>query len=268
MSALDGPRVGLRRHDEVVPVEPVDLVGPPGHRDSPPLGEEGGMVTLPPRRGPNPIGEGQRGGEVREAEGPLELGDTVTLPQLPGGDLAPELSDLRLGDPRRVAAAGDAGFSGQRAHRAHFPGRVFRSGSRGAPTSPVRAPRRCGHYIPIAASKQIAVIEWPAWHLPALARASSSLAFTIGQPDPNAKTMVATVITTIDRIEAPDPSTRVIHTKKPDPLLPARLAFYGGQIVPKKYVESVGSDTFNAKGPQRNKWTRCYRFADRVGRIV
>ncbi len=73
--------------------------------------------------------------------------------------------------------------------------------------------------------------------------------------DPNAKTMVATVFTTIDRIEAPDPATLVIHTKKPDPLLPARLAFYGGQIVPKKYVESVGNDAFNAKpvgtGPVR-----------------
>src|SRR6266849_1807417 len=73
--------------------------------------------------------------------------------------------------------------------------------------------------------------------------------------DPSAKTMVATVFTTIDRIEAPDPSTLVIHTKKPDPLLPARLAFYGGQIVPKKYVEASGNDTFNAKpvgtGPVR-----------------
>ena len=67
--------------------------------------------------------------------------------------------------------------------------------------------------------------------------------------------MVATVFTTIDRIEAPDPATLVIHTRKPDPLLPARLAFYGGQIVPRKYVESVGNDAFNAKpvgtGPVR-----------------
>jgi peptide/nickel transport system substrate-binding protein len=73
--------------------------------------------------------------------------------------------------------------------------------------------------------------------------------------DPNVKTMVATALTTIDRIEAPDPNTLVIHTKKPDPLLPGRLAFYGGQIVPKKYVETVGNDAFNAKpvgtGPVR-----------------
>src|SRR5262249_54503223 len=73
--------------------------------------------------------------------------------------------------------------------------------------------------------------------------------------DPAVKTMVATALTTIDYIEAPDPYTVVIHTKKPDPLLPARLAFYGGQIVPKKYVESVGNETFNARpvgtGPVR-----------------
>ncbi|MBI3455437.1 MAG: hypothetical protein HY002_06585 [Candidatus Rokubacteria bacterium] len=79
--------------------------------------------------------------------------------------------------------------------------------------------------------------------------------------DPAAKTLVATVFTTIDRIETPDPSTLVIHTKQPDPLLPARLAFYGGQIVPKKYLEQVGPDTFNAKpvgtGPVRLvSWTK------------
>src|SRR5215470_3131054 len=79
--------------------------------------------------------------------------------------------------------------------------------------------------------------------------------------DPNVKTMVATVFTTIDRIEALDPTTLVIHTKKPDPLLPARLAFYGGQIVPKKYVEASGNDGFNAKpvgtGPVKFvSWTK------------
>jgi peptide/nickel transport system substrate-binding protein len=73
--------------------------------------------------------------------------------------------------------------------------------------------------------------------------------------DPAAKTMVATALSTIDRIEAPDLYSLVIHTKKPDPLLPARLAFYGGQIVPKKYLQAVGNDEFNAKpvgtGPVR-----------------
>ena len=79
--------------------------------------------------------------------------------------------------------------------------------------------------------------------------------------DPAAKTMVATALSTIERIDAPDPYTLVITTKKPDPLLPARLAFYGGQIVPKRYLESVGNDTFNAKpvgtGPIRfTSWVK------------
>src|SRR5260370_3989525 len=73
--------------------------------------------------------------------------------------------------------------------------------------------------------------------------------------------MVGTVFTTIERIEAPDPSTLVLHTKKPDPLLLGRLAFYGGQLVPKKVLEGVGSDTFNAKpigtGPiSFNSWVK------------
>ncbi|HUM17708.1 MAG TPA: ABC transporter substrate-binding protein [Candidatus Nitrosotalea sp.] len=79
--------------------------------------------------------------------------------------------------------------------------------------------------------------------------------------DPAAKTMVATVFSTIEKLETPDASTLVITTKKPDPLLPARLAFYGGQIVPKRYLESVGNDTFNAKpvgtGPIRfTSWVK------------
>jgi peptide/nickel transport system substrate-binding protein len=73
--------------------------------------------------------------------------------------------------------------------------------------------------------------------------------------DPKLKTQVATVFTTIDRIDTPDPHTVVFHMKSPDPLLPARLAFYGGQVVPKRYVEQVGQDGFNTRpvgtGPVR-----------------
>src|SRR4029434_4409899 len=79
--------------------------------------------------------------------------------------------------------------------------------------------------------------------------------------DHAAQTVVAHAIATIEKVEAPDPLTVVITTKKPDPLLPARLAFYGGQIVPKKYLEAVGNDTFNAKpvgtGPVRfTSWVK------------
>src|SRR5213593_2173130 len=79
--------------------------------------------------------------------------------------------------------------------------------------------------------------------------------------DPAAKMRVNTVFTTVDRIEAPDPATLIIHTKKPDPLLPARLGFYGGQIVPKKYLEASSPDILNQKpigtGPVRFvSWTK------------
>ncbi|HKQ64834.1 MAG TPA: ABC transporter substrate-binding protein, partial [Methylomirabilota bacterium] len=72
---------------------------------------------------------------------------------------------------------------------------------------------------------------------------------------------VTTVLPTVERVETPDATTAVVHTKKPDPLLPARLGFYGGQMVPKKYVESVGPDVFNQKpvgtGPVRFvSWTK------------
>ncbi|HYU18927.1 MAG TPA: ABC transporter substrate-binding protein [Chloroflexota bacterium] len=65
--------------------------------------------------------------------------------------------------------------------------------------------------------------------------------------DPEAKTQVATVFTTIDKIDAPNDTTVVFTTKKPDPLLPARLGFYGGQIIPEKYFKEVGADQFNRK---------------------
>ncbi|MGE3271017.1 MAG: ABC transporter substrate-binding protein [Chloroflexota bacterium] len=77
---------------------------------------------------------------------------------------------------------------------------------------------------------------------------SADVKFSIERTyDPAAKTLVATVFTTIEKIEAPDPQTVVFTTKQPDPLLPARLAFYGGQIIPKAYFEKVGADEFNVK---------------------
>jgi peptide/nickel transport system substrate-binding protein len=91
---------------------------------------------------------------------------------------------------------------------------------------------------------------------------SADVKFSIERTyDPAAKTMVATALSTIEKIDTPDPYTVTITTKKPDPLLVARLAFYGGQIVPKKYLEAVGGDTFNAKpvgtGPIRfTSWVK------------
>ena len=77
---------------------------------------------------------------------------------------------------------------------------------------------------------------------------SADVKFSIERTyDPAAKTNVATVFTTIDRIETPDELTVRFITKQTDPLLPARLAYYGGQIIPMKYFNSVGADTFNQK---------------------
>jgi peptide/nickel transport system substrate-binding protein len=77
---------------------------------------------------------------------------------------------------------------------------------------------------------------------------SADVKFSIERTyDPNAKTLVATVFGTVEKIDTPDPQSVVFTTKQPDPLLPARLAFYGGQIIPKAYFEKVGPDEFNVK---------------------
>ncbi len=65
--------------------------------------------------------------------------------------------------------------------------------------------------------------------------------------DPDAKTLVATIFNGIETIDTPDDTTVVFTTKQPDPLLPARLAFYGGQILPETYFKRVGPDEFNNK---------------------
>jgi peptide/nickel transport system substrate-binding protein len=77
---------------------------------------------------------------------------------------------------------------------------------------------------------------------------SADVKFSIERTyDPSAKTSVATVFSTVERIEAPDPLTVVFTTKQPDALLPARLAVYGGQIISKTYFEKVGPDDFQRR---------------------
>jgi ABC-type transport system substrate-binding protein len=57
--------------------------------------------------------------------------------------------------------------------------------------------------------------------------------------DPKARTLVASVFATVDRVEAPEAHVVQVHTKRPDPLLPARLAFFGGQILPQRHLEAA-----------------------------
>ncbi len=66
---------------------------------------------------------------------------------------------------------------------------------------------------------------------------------------------------TIERTEAPDLTTLIVHTRRPDLLLPARMAFCGGVMVPWAYVDRVGFKAFNERpmgsGPLRfGAWTR------------
>ena len=69
--------------------------------------------------------------------------------------------------------------------------------------------------------------------------------FTIARSlDPAARTAVANVFSTVARIDVPDDLTVRFVTREPDPLLPARLSFVGGQIIPERYYLSVGPDRF------------------------
>src|SRR5262249_38123609 len=110
------------------------------------------MMALIVGDGTNSVGEGQRVGEAREVEDPLEPGDAVAFHEVPVGDLALEFADLGIGHPRRVAAAGDAAFGGQYLHCATS--RAPTASGPGLPPSPDRALR------PAAATLYL-----PAWGL-------------------------------------------------------------------------------------------------------
>jgi len=51
----------------------------------------------------------------------------------------------------------------------------------------------------------------------------------------NPRTSVYAALNTIERIEILDPFTVHLITKHPDPLLPTRLSYYGGMMLPKHY---------------------------------
>lgn len=72
--------------------------------------------------------------------------------------------------------------------------------------------------------------------------------FTIERTyDPEAATRVASVFTTVEDVQVVDDLTVRFVTKAPDPLLPGRLAFYGGQMLPKDYFAEVGAEQFGQK---------------------
>ncbi len=84
---------------------------------------------------------------------------------------------------------------------------------------------------------------------------SADVKFSIDRSyDLNVKvSLVRTNFQTIDHIETPDALTVNCYTKKPDPLLPARFSFSGGQIMPQKYFEAIGADALTSKPLARGR---------------
>jgi peptide/nickel transport system substrate-binding protein len=85
---------------------------------------------------------------------------------------------------------------------------------------------------------------------------SADVKFSIERTyDPQAKTNVSTIFTTVDRVETPDALTVNFVTKKPDRSCPPASPSTAARSFPKKYFEAVGADQFNAKpvgtGPVR-----------------
>jgi peptide/nickel transport system substrate-binding protein len=58
--------------------------------------------------------------------------------------------------------------------------------------------------------------------------------------DPNLKSVFATTLDTIARVEIVDPLTVRVVTKAPDPILPSRLSMQFGEILSPKYSNEVG----------------------------
>lgn len=73
--------------------------------------------------------------------------------------------------------------------------------------------------------------------------------FSLDRTGPNGdpKAVTRAAFTSLDRVDIVDDYTVNVVTKFPDALMPDRLAFYGGQIIPKSYFDKVGADEFNAK---------------------
>jgi peptide/nickel transport system substrate-binding protein len=60
----------------------------------------------------------------------------------------------------------------------------------------------------------------------------------------NPRTSVYAALNTIERVDVLDEYTVNVATKQPDPLLPTRLSYYGGMMLPKQYFEKVGMEGF------------------------
>jgi peptide/nickel transport system substrate-binding protein len=87
---------------------------------------------------------------------------------------------------------------------------------------------------------------------------ADAVKFTLDRVRVPGATQVSSGFTTIDEVRTPDPYTVLIVTKKADPLLPARLAQWGAQILPPGYFKQVGAEGLALKAVG----TGPYRFAE------
>src|SRR4030095_8725315 len=92
--------VGLRCHDEIIPVQVADLVRPPGDRDLAPLGGQARMMTFFFGLFADRIGESDSVFKVLELEQPVQLRNAVFSNNLPLGYLRLQSPDL-FGSYRR-----------------------------------------------------------------------------------------------------------------------------------------------------------------------
>jgi len=78
---------------------------------------------------------------------------------------------------------------------------------------------------------------------------AETVKFSLGRtlPTGDPKIMTRGTFLAVDRIDVVDEYTINIVTTVPDPLIPDRLAFHGGTIIPKQYFEKVGAEQFNLK---------------------
>lgn len=87
---------------------------------------------------------------------------------------------------------------------------------------------------------------------------ADSVKFTLDRLRVAGTTQVSGGFTTIESVAIVDPSNVRIVTKKPDPLLPARLAQWGAQMLPAGYFKEVGVEGVARKAVG----TGPYRFAE------
>src|SRR6266536_6196711 len=97
--------VGFGGHDEIVAMQPTDLVSPPRDRDSPPFGQNGRVMSFPLGELSHSSSKRQSLSKILEAKPPFQPRDSVALGELPLLDLGPQLRDLCLGHLRGIGPA-------------------------------------------------------------------------------------------------------------------------------------------------------------------